>query len=157
MATANGRIIQVIGSTFDAEFDEGFLPDIYNALRVDTDLKGVKINLTGEVQQQLGGNRVRCVALGSTDGLVRGMPVTDTGGPVSVPVGKGTLARVFNLLGEPIDGRGPVQYEERWPILRDPPAFDDLSPKTEVFETGIKVVDLLTPFVRGGKIGLFGG
>jgi F-type H+-transporting ATPase subunit beta len=157
MATANGRIIQVIGSTFDAEFDEGFLPDIYNALRVDTDLKGVKINLTGEVQQQLGGNRVRCVALGSTDGLVRGMPVTDTGGPVSVPVGKGTLARVFNLLGEPIDGRGPVQYEERWPIHRDPPAFDDLSPKTEVFETGIKVVDLLTPFVRGGKIGLFGG
>ena len=85
------------------------------------------------------------------------MPVTDTGGPVSVPVGKGTLARVFNLLGEPIDGRGPVQYEERWPIHRDPPAFDDLSPKTEVFETGIKVVDLLTPFVRGGKIGLFGG
>ena len=157
MATANGRIIQVIGSTFDAEFDEGFLPDIYNALRVDTDLKGVKINLTGDVQQQLGGNRVRCVALGSTDGLVRGMPVTDTGGPVSVPVGKGTLARVFNLLGEPIDGRGPVQYEERWPIHRDPPAFDDLSPKTEVFETGIKVVDLLTPFVRGGKIGLFGG
>ena len=157
MATANGRIIQVIGSTFDAEFDEGFLPDIYNALRVDTDLKGVKINLTGEVQQQLGGNRVRCVALGSTDGLVRGMPVTDTGGPVSVPVGKGTLARVFNLLGEPIDGRGPVQYEERWPIHRDPPAFDDLSPKTEVFETGIKVVDLLAPFVRGGKIGLFGG
>ena len=152
-----GWIIQVIGSTFDAEFDEGFLPDIYNALRVDTDLKGVKINLTGEVQQQLGGNRVRCVALGSTDGLVRGMPVTDTGGPVSVPVGKGTLARVFNLLGEPIDGRGPVQYEERWPIHRDPPAFDDLSPKTEVFETGIKVVDLLTPFVRGGKIGLFGG
>jgi len=157
MATANGRIIQVIGSTFDAEFDEGFLPDIYNALKVDTNLKGIKINLTGEVQQQLGGNRVRCVALGSTDGLVRGMPVTDTGGPVTVPVGKGTLARVFNLLGEPIDGRGPVQAEERWPIHRDPPEFDDLSPKTEVFETGIKVVDLLTPFVRGGKIGLFGG
>ncbi len=157
MATANGRIIQVIGSTFDAEFDEGFLPDIYNALKVDTNLKGIKINLTGEVQQQLGGNRVRCVALGSTDGLVRGMPVIDTGGPVTVPVGKGTLARVFNLLGEPIDGRGPVQAEERWPIHRDPPEFDDLSPKTEVFETGIKVVDLLTPFVRGGKIGLFGG
>ena len=157
MATANGRIIQVIGSTFDAEFDEGFLPDIYNALKVETNLKGIKINLTGEVQQQLGGNRVRCVALGSTDGLVRGMPVSDTGGPVTVPVGKGTLARVFNLLGEPIDGRGPVQAEERWPIHRDPPEFDDLSPKTEVFETGIKVVDLLTPFVRGGKIGLFGG
>jgi len=157
MATATGRIIQVIGSTFDAEFEEGHLPDIYNALKIDTDQKGVTIRLTGEVQQQLGGNRVRCVALGSTDGLVRGMPVVDTGAPVSVPVGKGTLARVFNLLGDPIDGRGPVQAEERWPIHRDPPEFDDLSPKTEVFETGIKVVDLLTPFVRGGKIGLFGG
>ncbi|MBI1323677.1 F0F1 ATP synthase subunit beta [bacterium] len=157
MATATGRIIQVIGSTFDAEFDEGHLPDIYNALKIDTDQKGVTIHLTGEVQQQLGGNRVRCVALGSTDGLVRGMPVVDTGAPVSVPVGKGTLARVFNLLGDPIDGRGPVPAEERWPIHRDPPEFDDLSPKTEVFETGIKVVDLLTPFVRGGKIGLFGG
>ena len=157
MATATGRIIQVIGSTFDAEFDEGHLPDIYNALKIDTDQKGVTIRLTGEVQQQLGGNRVRCVALGSTDGLVRGMPVVDTGAPVSVPVGKGTLARVFNLLGDPIDGRGPVPAEERWPIHRDPPEFDDLSPKTEVFETGIKVVDLLTPFVRGGKIGLFGG
>jgi F-type H+-transporting ATPase subunit beta len=157
MATATGRIIQVIGSTFDAEFSEGHLPDIYNALKIDTDQKGVKIRLTGEVQQQLGGNRVRCVALGSTDGLVRGMPVVDTGGPVSVPVGKGTLARVFNLLGDPIDGRGPVQADERWPIHRDPPEFDELSPKTEVFETGIKVVDLLTPFVRGGKIGLFGG
>jgi F-type H+/Na+-transporting ATPase subunit beta len=157
MATAHGKIIQVIGSTFDAEFDQGHLPDIYNALKIDSEEKGVKIRLTGEVQQQLGGNRVRCVALGSTDGLVRGMPVFDTGGPVSVPVGKGTLARVFNLLGEPIDGRGPVKAEERWPIHRDPPAFDELSPKTEVFETGIKVVDLLTPFVRGGKIGLFGG
>lgn len=157
MATASGRIIQVIGSTFDAEFDQGHLPDIYNALRIESEEKGVKIQLTGEVQQQLGGNRVRCVALGSTDGLVRGMPVIDTGSPVSVPVGKGTLARVFNLLGEPIDGRGPVQAEEKWPIHRDPPAFEQLSPKTEVFETGIKVVDLLTPFVRGGKIGLFGG
>ena len=94
---------------------------------------------------------------GSTDGLVRGMPVVDTGAPVSVPVGKETLGRVFNLIGSPIDGRGPVAVTERWPIHRDPPAFDSLSPKTEVFETGIKVVDLLTPFVRGGKIGLFGG
>ncbi len=157
MATATGRIAQVIGSTFDAEFSEGHLPDIYNALTINTQEKGVTINLTGEVQQHLGGNRVRCVALGSTDGLIRGMDVTDTGGPVTVPVGKGTLGRVFNLLGEPIDGRGPIQVEERWPIHRNPPAFDQLSPKTEVFETGIKVVDLLTPFVRGGKIGLFGG
>src|SRR3954451_14596093 len=123
IATATGRIAQVIGSTFDVEFDEGHLPDIYNALTVSAEEKGVRINLTGEVQQQLGGNRVRCVALGSTDGLVRGMPVADTGGPVSVPVGKETLGRVFNLLGQPIDGRGTVSAAERWPIHRDPPAF----------------------------------
>jgi F-type H+/Na+-transporting ATPase subunit beta len=156
-ATTTGRIAQVIGSTFDAEFDEGHLPEIYHALTVDAHQKGVKINLTGEVQQHLGGNRVRCVALGSTDGLVRGMEVVDTKSPVTVPVGKETLGRVFNLLGLPIDGRGPVASTERWPIHRDPPLFDTLSAKTEVFETGIKVVDLLTPFVRGGKIGLFGG
>ncbi|MGE5756815.1 MAG: F0F1 ATP synthase subunit beta [Planctomycetaceae bacterium] len=156
-ATATGRIAQVIGSTFDAEFDEGHLPDIYNALMIDTDEKGVKIHLTGEVQQHLGGNRVRCVALGSTDGLMRGMSVLDTGGPVRVPVGKETLGRVFNLLGQTIDGRGEISTSEWWPIHRDPPEFQDLSAKTEIFETGIKVVDLLTPFVRGGKIGLFGG
>ncbi len=156
-ATATGRIVQVIGSTFDVEFDEGHLPEIYNALVIDAEVKGVRLSLTGEVQQHLGGNRVRCVALGSTDGLVRGMEVADTGGPVSVPVGKETLGRVFNLLGNPIDGRGDVPATERWPIHREPPAFDELSPKTEILETGIKVVDLLTPFVRGGKIGLFGG
>jgi F-type H+-transporting ATPase subunit beta len=152
-----GEVVQVIGSTFDAEFEQGHLPEIYNALRVDTDLKGMHIGLTGEVQQQLGGNRVRCVALGSTDGLVRGMKVTDTGKPVQVPVGKETLGRVFNLLGEVIDGRGPVNATEFRPIHREPPPFSDLSPKTEVFETGIKVIDLLTPLVRGGKAGLFGG
>jgi F-type H+-transporting ATPase subunit beta len=152
-----GRIVQVIGSTFDAEFDEGHLPAIYNALRIDTEYKGLSIHLTGEVQQQLGGNRVRCVALGTTDGLVRGMQVIDTGKPVSVPVGKETLGRVFNLLGEPIDGRGPVNATEWRPIHRDPPEFAELSPKTELFETGIKVIDLLTPLVRGGKAGLFGG
>src|SRR5438046_7455009 len=103
-----GRIVQVIGSTFDAEFEEGHLPEIYNALRVDTDVQGVHIRLTGEVQQHLGGNRVRCVALGSTDGLVRGMKAVDTGGPVKVPVGKETLGRVFDLLGETIEGSGPV-------------------------------------------------
>jgi F-type H+-transporting ATPase subunit beta len=156
-ATSNGRIAQVIGSTFDAEFDEGHLPEIYNALTIDAEEKGVSIKLTGEVQQHLGGNRVRCVALGSTDGLVRGMTVVDTGSPVNVPVGKETLGRVFNLLGQPIDGRGEVSAGEHWPIHREPPLFENLSPKTEVFETGIKVIDLLTPFVRGGKIGLFGG
>jgi F-type H+-transporting ATPase subunit beta len=147
----------VIGSTFDAEFGEAHLPDIYNALRIESDHKGVSIRLTGEVQQHLGGGRVRCVALGSTDGLMRGDPVVDTGGPVAVPVGKETLGRVFNLLGEPIDGRGPVDVKERWPIHREPPEFANLSAKTEIFETGIKVIDLLTPIVRGGKAGLFGG
>ncbi len=163
-ATAHkvGKIVQVIGSTFDAEFDENHLPEIYNAIKIDTEYKGRHLHLTGEVQQHLGGNRVRCVALGSTDGLVRGMNVTDTGGPVSVPVGFGTLGRVFNLLGDPIDGRGPIKSPDgsaidRRPIHREPPAFDELSPKTELFETGIKVIDLLIPLVNGGKAGLFGG
>ena len=159
-ATANGnigKITQVIGSTFDAEFEEEHLPAIYNAVKIDSEKKGVKINLTGEVQQHLGGGRVRCVALGSTDGLIRGQDVLDTGAPVSVPVGEGTLGRVFNLLGEPIDDRGPVTTKERWPIHRQSPALADLSTNTEIFETGIKVIDLLTPFVRGGKAGLFGG
>jgi F-type H+/Na+-transporting ATPase subunit beta len=159
--TANGqqtgRIVQVIGSTFDAEFAEEHLPVIYNAVKVDSEFKGVTIHLTGEVQQHLGGNRVRCVALGSTDGLVRGMKVVDTGAPVQVPVGKETLGRVFNLLGETIDGRGPITATEWRPIHRDPPPLAELSAKTEVFETGIKVIDLLTPLVRGGKAGLFGG
>src|SRR3954469_7517009 len=146
-ATATGHIAQIIGSTFDVEFEEGHLPEIYNALTIDAEEKGVRIRLTGEVQQHLGGNRVRCVALGSTDGLVRGMEVVDTGGPVTVPVGKETLGRVFNLLGQPIDGRGPVFAPEHWPIHRNPPPFESLSPKTELFETGIKVIDLLTPFV----------
>jgi len=152
-----GKVIQVIGSTFDAEFDEGHLPEIYNAVKIDENFKGVHIKLTGEVQQHLGGNRVRAVALGSTDGLVRGMDVLDTGKPVQVPVGQGTLGRVFNLLGEPIDGRGPVDATETRSIHREPPPFAELSSKTEVFETGIKVIDLLTPLVRGGKAGLFGG
>ncbi len=152
-----GRITQVIGSVFDAEFPEGELPDIYNALRVEGEHHGIKIRLTGEVQQHLPGNRVRCVALGSTDGLKRGMPVIDTGGPVKVPVGYGTLGRVFNVLGEPIDNRGPVEAADYWPIHRDPPPFAKITPKTEILETGIKVIDLLIPIVRGGKAGLFGG
>jgi F-type H+/Na+-transporting ATPase subunit beta len=156
-AQKTGKIVQVIGSTFDAEFEEGHLPNIYNACKIEGDYKGVTLRLTGEVQQHLGGNRVRCVALGSTDGLVRGMKVQDTGAPVQVPVGKETLGRVFNLLGEPIDGRGPIKATEFRPIHSDPPAFADISSKTEVFETGIKVIDLLTPLVRGGKAGLFGG
>ena len=152
-----GHITQVIGSTFDAEFAEDHLPAIYNAIRIESEHKGVKIGLTGEVQQHLGGGRVRCVALGGTDGLMRGMDCTDTGAPVSVPVGKGTLGRVFNLLGDAVDGRGPVHADERWPIHRNAPDLTELSTKTELFVTGIKVIDLLTPFVRGGKAGLFGG
>ncbi len=163
MATATqtkqniGHITQVIGSTFDVEFPEDSLPAIYNAVKVRGNNKGVEIDLTGEVQQHLGGGRVRVVALGGTDGLVRGQECVDTGGPIKVPVGEATLGRVFNLLGEPIDNRGPVQAKEYWPIHRDAPAVSELSTNTELFETGIKVIDLLTPFVRGGKAGLFGG
>src|SRR5918994_4715406 len=128
MATATmtgniGKITQVIGSTFDAEFEDDHLPAIYNAVRIQSERKGVKIDLTGEVQQHLGGSRVRCVALGSTDGLVRGMPAIDTGAPVSVPVGLETLGRVFNLLGDPIDARGPVGTKERRAIHQPPPEF----------------------------------
>ena len=152
-----GKITQVIGSTFDAEFPAESLPAIYNAVKVGGGESGAGLKLTGEVQQHLGGGRVRCVALGSTDGLIRGTEVFDTGTPVKVPVGKGTLGRVFNLLGEPVDGRGEVTADDTWPIHREAPPVTDLSTKTEVFETGIKVIDLLTPFVRGGKAGLFGG
>lgn len=152
-----GKVTQVIGSTFDAEFPESKLPAIYNALEIKSEHKGVSINLVGEVQQHLGGGRIRAIALGSTDGMMRGMDVVDTGKPVSVPVGKETLGRVFNVLGEPIDKRGDVNAEDRWPIHRQAPPVNELSTNTELFETGIKVVDLLTPFVRGGKAGLFGG
>ena len=155
---ATGKVTQVIGSTFDADFPEDQLPKIYNAIRIESKTDaGAAIHLVGEVQQHLGGGKVRAVALGSTDGLRRGVDVSDTGSAVTVPVGKETLGRVFNLLGEPIDNRGPVHTEQRRPIHREPPPFDDLTPKAEVFETGIKVVDLLTPFIRGGKAGLFGG
>ena len=152
-----GRIIQVIGSVFDVEFSAERLPAIYNALEVKGHFQDQPLNLIGEVQQHLGGGRVRAVALGSTLGLRRGMTVVDTGGPVAVPVGTETLGRVFNLLGECVDGKQPIEVTERRPIHQAPPAFTDLSARSEMFETGIKVVDLLCPFVRGGKTGLFGG
>lgn len=152
-----GKVTQIIGSTFDAQFAEDQLPAIYNAVTIKSEHKGVTIDLTGEVQQHLGGGRVRCVALGSTDGMVRGQDCVDTGAPVSVPVGEATLGRVFNMLGNPVDGRGDVDAADHWSIHRDAPQVDELSTSTELFETGIKVVDLLTPFVRGGKAGLFGG
>src|SRR5262245_25008049 len=154
---ATGKITQVIGSTFDAEFPEAELPAIYNALKIEHKDNGTSINLTGEVASHLGGGKVRAVALGSTDGLRRGLECRDTGAPVSVPVGKETLGRVFNLLGDTIDNLGPVDAKDRRPIHREPPEFVNLTPKAEIFETGIKVIDLLTPFLRGGKAGLFGG
>ncbi|HOK66114.1 MAG TPA: F0F1 ATP synthase subunit beta [Anaerohalosphaeraceae bacterium] len=152
-----GRIIQIIGSTFEAEFPVERIPGIYSALEVRGTFEGRPLRLVGEVQQHLGGGRVRAVALGSTMGLRRGMEVLDTGGPLQVPVGKETLGRVFNLLGEPIDGKGPIEVKQKRPIHRKPPKFTELSAKSEMFETGIKVIDLLCPFVRGGKTGLFGG
>ena len=152
-----GHITQVIGSTFDVEFSEQHLPAIYNAVKIKSSHKGIDLNLSGEVQQHLGGGRVRCVALGSTDGMMRGQECTDTGAPVSVPVGEATLGRVFNLLCDPVDGGDSIEAQERWPIHRPAPAISELSTSTELFETGIKVIDLLTPFVRGGKAGLFGG
>ena len=153
----SGRIIQVVGSVFDAEFAGEDLPAIYNALRIEGRLEDREFVLFGEVQQHLGARRVRAIALGSTQGLRRGMEVVDTGGPIEVPVGKETLGRVFNVVGEPVDGLEPVVDCQRRSIHQPSPKFVELSAKSEMFETGIKVVDLLCPFVKGGKTGLFGG
>ncbi|MDX1645293.1 MAG: F0F1 ATP synthase subunit beta, partial [Thermoanaerobaculia bacterium] len=156
-----GEVIQVIGSTLDAKFPEDKLPGIYHALQVEIETKvldeTVRETLWCEVAQHLGGGRIRAIALGSTEGLKRGAKILDTGAPVSVPVGEETLGRVFNLVGETIDDYGPIEVDERRPIHREPPELKNLSPKTEIFETGIKVIDLLCPLVRGGKAGLFGG
>ncbi|MBD2631837.1 F0F1 ATP synthase subunit beta [Aphanizomenon sp. FACHB-1399] len=153
-----GYITQVIGPVVDVKFPGGKLPQIYNALTITgTNEAGQNISLTVEVQQLLGDNQVRAVAMSTTDGLVRGLEVVDTGDPITVPVGKATLGRIFNVLGEPVDQQGPVNAEASLPIHRDAPKFTDLETKPSVFETGIKVVDLLTPYKRGGKIGLFGG
>ncbi len=158
-----GRVVQVIGPVLDVEFDPEHMPDIYNALRLQaTTDSGWEIDLTAEVQQHIGRGRVRAVAMSSTDGVVRGMSVVDTGTYITMPVGEPALGRILNVLGNPVDEGGPLKGAEdgeieRWPIHRDPPAFPDLEPKTEIFETGIKVVDLLAPYVKGGKTGLFGG
>ena len=151
-----GTVSQVIGSTFDVQFPEDQLPGIYNALVIDQATPFGHLKLTGEVQQHLGGGRVRAVALGSPAGRPRRMPCSDTGGPVTVPVGEPVLGRVFNLRGDPID-KPPAVDAQRRPLHRPPPDFASLNPNTEILETGIKVIDLLCPFVRGGKIGLFGG
>ncbi|NEP48009.1 MAG: F0F1 ATP synthase subunit beta [Moorea sp. SIO3C2] len=156
--TNTGAIAQIIGPVVDVEFSSGKMPQIYNALRIEgKNEAGQDVAVTCEVQQLLGDNQVRSVAMSATDGLVRGMEVIDTGAPISVPVGKATLGRIFNVLGEPVDNRGPAESEERFPIHRPAPKLTELETKPSVFETGIKVIDLLTPYRRGGKIGLFGG
>ena len=158
-----GKVLQVIGPVVDVEFPPGQLPDIYNAILIrsqdqDTeDAKAANINLVLEAAQHLGNNTVRCVAMSSTDGLIRGMKAVDTGNPITVPVGEETLGRLFNVVGETIDEMGEVKVKERWSIHRPAPSFVDQEPSTEILETGIKVVDLLAPYSKGGKIGLFGG
>jgi F-type H+/Na+-transporting ATPase subunit beta len=149
-----GKVVQVIGPVLDVEFEPEQLPELYNAVTVKLDDR----QLVAEVEQHIGRNQVRAVAMSSTDGIVRGMDVVDTGQPITVPVGKPALGRILNVIGEPVDEGPPIPKDaERWPIHRGTPAFVDLEPKTQVFETGIKVIDLIAPFVKGGKIGLFGG
>src|SRR6516225_1197703 len=154
-----GRVSQVIGPAVDVEFEEGKQPPIHEALHITS--KGFTvpspIDVIVEVQQHLGEGRVRCVAMQATDGMVRGMQAVDLGGPISVPVGEGTLGRVMNVIGEPVDKLGPIAYKEKMPIHRQAPAFDEQATTAEMFETGVKVIDLIQPFLKGGKIGLFGG
>jgi len=152
-----GKIVQVIGPVVDVEFADGKLPGIYNALTVNFEVNGKKTDLTLEVQQHMGEGWVRSIAMSSSDGLKRGMKVDDTGAPISVPVGEGVLGRVFNVLGEPVDERGPVKFEKRYPIHRKAPTLLDQDTKANVLETGIKVIDLICPFTKGGKVGAFGG
>ena len=154
-----GRVVQIIGPVVDVEFDAGRLPAIYNAVRI-TDAgadTGIAVDVIAEVEQHLGESQVRCVAMEPTDGMVRGMAVEDLGVPITVPVGEATLGRVINVVGKPVDKLGPVEASERWPIHREPPSFVQQSTRIEMFETGIKVIDLLEPYMKGGKTGLFGG
>jgi len=158
MADVFGKVVQVIGPVLDVEFEPRHLPDLLTALVLDEQMDGQRVRLVAEVQQHIGRNQVRAVAMSSTDGVVRGMKIRDTGQAITVPVGDHALGRILNVIGEPVDDGPPIPASaERWPIHRKPPAFVDLEPKTQVFETGIKVIDLLAPFVKGGKIGLFGG
>src|SRR5215813_12851774 len=159
MAENTGSVIQVAGPAVDVQFNEADMPPIYQALRVVSDgfTVPVPINVILEVQQHLGEDRVRCIAMEATDGMVRGMKAIDLGGPISVPVGHGTLGRVMNVIGEPVDNLGPISATERDPIHRPAPSFEDQATTAEMFETGVKVIDLIQPFLKGGKIGLFGG
>ena len=157
MSTNKGKVVQVIGPVVDIEFAPDQLPNLLTAIRIEGETEGHKIDLVLEAAQHLGNNMVRCIAMASTDGLQRGMEAVDLGGPISVPVGSETLGRLFNVLGEPIDGGEPIKSAERRPIHRPAPKVDEVEPSTTMLETGIKVVDLLAPYARGGKIGLFGG
>ena len=159
MAENIGHVIQIAGPAVDVQFSEGHLPPIYSALRVTSEGFNIPnpLNVILEVEQQLGEGRVRCVAMEPTEGMVRGMKAIDLGGPITVPVGKATLGRVLNVIGEPVDKLGPVNAQKRLPIHRPAPAFDEQSTSMEMFETGVKVIDLIQPFLKGGKIGLFGG
>src|SRR5437016_8677614 len=159
MAENVGKVVQIAGPAVDVQFAEGHLPPIYEALRVVSEGFDVPqpISVVLEVQQHLGEGRVRCVAMEATEGMVRGMKAIDLNGPISVPVGKATLGRVINVIGEPVDKLGPVNAAERWPIHRPAPSFEEQSTSEEMFETGIKVIDMIQPFLKGGKIGLFGG
>ncbi|HTE05328.1 MAG TPA: F0F1 ATP synthase subunit beta [Planctomycetota bacterium] len=152
---ATGKVLEVVGPVVDVKFPTGQLPEIYNAIKITDAARD--IHITAEVAQLLGDDVARCISMSTTDGLVRGMAATDTGAPISVPVGLKALGRMYNLLGEPIDGLGPTQTTQVSPIHREPPKYENQRPVTEVFETGIKVIDLLCPFAKGGKIGLFGG
>ncbi|MDF3820575.1 F0F1 ATP synthase subunit beta [Leptospira sp. 96542] len=153
-----GKIKQIIGSVLDISFESGSLPEIYNAIEIKTQVNGKDVTITAEVQQHIGDNTIRAISLQSTDGLKRGLEVIDTGSAISVPVGLKTLGRIFNVLGEPIDELGDLPKDvERKPIHRSAPSYDEIKPKTEIFETGIKVIDLLAPYIKGGKTGLFGG
>ena len=154
-----GKVVQIIGPVLDVEFQGGYLPPIYQALRVTSEGFDVPspIDVIAEVQQHLGEGRVRTVSMLPTDGMVRGMKAIDTGGPITMPVGEGTLGRVLNVIGEPVDTLGPVKHDKRYPIHRHAPTFEEQSTELQMFETGIKVIDLIQPFLRGGKIGLFGG
>ncbi len=157
-ATTTGRITQILGPVVDVEFPPGGLPEVYTALKVsNTAISAAADNLTIEVAQHLGENTVRCVAMDTTDGLSRGMPVKNTGAPIMMPLGTATLGRILNVIGEPVDELGPVKSTQFRPIHREPPTFTEQNVKVQMFETGIKVIDLLCPFTRGGKIGLFGG
>jgi F-type H+-transporting ATPase subunit beta len=154
-----GHVVQVIGPVLDVEFPGGNLPAIYNAVLIQDPGKatGVPIDVVTEVAQHLGENRVRCISMKPTDGMVRGMKAIDTGSPITVPVGNETLGRIMNVIGAPVDERGPINSKERWSIHREPPRYEDQSTEIEMFETGIKVIDLLEPYTKGGKVGLFGG